>query len=213
MVIRRQTLRSQIRTELLQRLRDGTIEAGSGINEQQLAEELGVSRTPLREALISLETEGHIESELGKGFKFALVGVTEFKELAPVIGALECLALELTPAAYLAEAAPKLKRLAEEFPAEVATHHEIIERDEAWHDLLTAGCPNERLLALLASLKGAVHRFEFEVVPSDAMINRVAAEHTAIADRLLADDLPGAQAALKANWVNGLARVIEHSQV
>ena len=42
MVIRRQTLRSQIRTELLQRLKDGTIEAGSGINEQQLAEELGV---------------------------------------------------------------------------------------------------------------------------------------------------------------------------
>ncbi|NMD46581.1 MAG: GntR family transcriptional regulator, partial [Propionibacterium sp.] len=61
MVIQRRSLRAQIRDELLQRLRDGSIEAGAGINEAELASELGVSRTPLREALISLETEGHIE--------------------------------------------------------------------------------------------------------------------------------------------------------
>ena len=98
MVIKRRSLRAQIREELLRRLRDGSIEAGAGINEAELANELGVSRTPLREALIGLETEGYIESEIGKGFRFAVLGSAEFEELAPVIAALECLAIELTPA-------------------------------------------------------------------------------------------------------------------
>ena len=211
MVIKRQTLRSQIREELLQRLRDGAIEAGSGINEQELAEELGVSRTPLREALISLETEGHIESQLGKGFRFALVGTREFQELAPVIAALECLAVELTPRDFWLETAPQLLRLAEEFPAEVASHKEVIERDEKWHNLLTGGCTNERLTSLLASIKGAVHRYEFEVVASDALISRVAAEHQAIAAALVAGDLGGAQTALRANWINGVNRIVDQS--
>lgn len=212
MVIKRRSLRSQIRDELLQRLKDGSIEAGAGINEAELASELGVSRTPLREALISLETEGHIESEIGKGFRFAVLGSAEFEELAPVIAALECLAIELTPLDRLAELGAQLVVLAEDFPVSVATHREVIERDEEWHDLLTGACPNGRLMSLLTSLKGAVHRYEFEIVAFDALIERVAAEHLEIARALVDRDLPRAQAALRVNWINGAARLIEHSR-
>ncbi len=212
MVIKRRSLRAQIREELLRRLRDGSIEAGAGINEAELAKEVGVSRTPVREALICLETDGYIESEIGKGFRFAVLGSAEFEELAPVIAALECLAIELTPAERLAELGAQLVTLAEDFPESVATHREIIERDEQWHDLLTSACPNGRLLSLLASIKGAVHRYEFEMVPSDALIERVAAEHLEIATALVAGDLLRAQAALRLNWINGTARLINHSQ-
>ncbi|MFT4297424.1 MAG: GntR family transcriptional regulator [Micropruina sp.] len=212
MVIKRQTLRAQIREELLKRLKDGTIEAGAGINEAELASELGVSRTPLREALISLETEGYIESEIGKGFRFAVLGSAEFEELAPVIAALECLAIELTPMDRLVELGARLVRLAEDFPESVATHREIIERDEEWHDLLTGSCPNGRLLSLLGSLKGAVHRYEFEIVASDVLIERVAAEHLEIARALVEGDLPRAQAALRVNWINGTTRLIARSR-
>lgn len=55
---RRTTLRSQVREELLGRMRSGDVRPGQSINEVQLAAELGVSRTPLREALIALESEG-----------------------------------------------------------------------------------------------------------------------------------------------------------
>lgn len=208
MVIQRQTLRSQIREELLQRLRDGSIEAGSGINEAELASDLGVSRTPLREALISLETEGHIQSEVGKGFRFAVMGLEDFEELAPVIAALECLALELIGVDALAASAPALVELARGFPVSMATHREVIDRDQQWHNLLTRACPNRRVLALLASLKGAVHHYEFQIVPSDAMIERVAAEHLDIALALVDRDLPRAKGALRANWINGTARLV-----
>ena len=73
------------------------------------------------------------------------------------------------------------------FPVSVATHREIIERDEQWHDLLTSACPNGRLLSLLASIKNAVHLYEFEMVPSDALIERVAAENGLDADELIAE--------------------------
>ena len=208
MAIKRQTLRAQIREELLRRLAEGTIDLHDGINEAQLAAELGVSRTPLREALIALETEGSIASEFGKGFKFNLVSAEEFAEMAPIIGHLECLAIELTPAAYLKKAAPQLVKMSKEFSSSQATHREVIDHDEKWHKLLTAGCTNQRLLSLLDSLKSAAHRFEFEVVPSDAMVSRVAEEHLSIAEHLAAGELEQAQAALRENWVNGLARIV-----
>ena len=97
MVIERRNLRSQVRDELLARMRSGLVQPGEGINEVQLATELGVSRTPLREALIALESEGQIESENGKGFRFVPLSAQEFEDLAPVMAALESLALELSP--------------------------------------------------------------------------------------------------------------------
>ncbi|WP_454299390.1 GntR family transcriptional regulator [Salana multivorans] len=94
MAIQRKSLRSQVRRELLARMRSGAVVPGEGINEVQLAAELGVSRTPLREALIALESEGQIESEDGKGFRFVPLRAREFEELAPIMATLEGLALK-----------------------------------------------------------------------------------------------------------------------
>lgn len=208
MAINRTSLREQIREELLRRVREGVINGGDEINEARLAAELGVSRTPLREALIALEAEGSISSDVGRGFRFALTTREEFSELAPVVAALECLALELTPADAWPDLSHRLLVLAEEFPDSVADHQELIRRDEEWHGLLTSGCTNQRLQSLLVSLKAALHLYEFEIVPSNALVERVAGEHLAIAERLGAGDLAGAQAALKANWLGGAQRIV-----
>ncbi|MFF7994422.1 GntR family transcriptional regulator [Kitasatospora xanthocidica] len=81
---------------------------GESINEVHLAEELGVSRTPLREALISLEREGIITSERGKGFRFAPTGKREFLDLTAILIALESLALRTSDPAHLSAIAPRL---------------------------------------------------------------------------------------------------------
>ena len=103
MAIERKNLRSQVRDELLTRMRAGDVQPGEGINEVQLAAELGVSRTPLREALIALESEGQIESQNGKGFRFVSLSKSEFEELAPILATLEALALRLSPAEQLTD--------------------------------------------------------------------------------------------------------------
>jgi DNA-binding GntR family transcriptional regulator len=211
MVIERRNLRSQVRDELLARMRSGLVQPGEGINEVQLANELGVSRTPLREALIALESEGQIESENGKGFRFVPLSAQEFEDLAPVMAALEGLALELSPLDELRPIGERLAALAAEFDQEVAQHSLVVTKDDEWHGIMLSACPNQRLLDVIASVRGAFHRYESLLVPNDVMIERVAAEHADIAEHLAAGDVPGAVVALKANWMNGMRRIVDNA--
>jgi DNA-binding GntR family transcriptional regulator len=207
MAIERKTLRSQVRAELLERMRSGEAHPGESINEVQLAAELGVSRTPLREALIGLESEGQITSENGKGFRFVKLSADEFEELAPVIATLEGLAVELTPREDMQKLAVRLARLAEEFNQDFAEHSLVAQRDDEWHELMLSACPNSRLLDLIGNVRELLHRYESLLVPDEVMVERVAAEHGEIARCLREGDIAGAKEALIANWINGVRRI------
>ncbi|MGX5696683.1 GntR family transcriptional regulator [Agromyces soli] len=211
MAIERKNLRSQVREELLARMRSGAVQPGEGINEVQLAGELGVSRTPLREALIALESEGQITSENGKGFRFMPLSASEFEDLAPVMAALESLALELSPIDELRPIGARLAELAAEFTQERAEHSLVVTKDDEWHAIMLSACPNRRLLDVIESVRGSFHRYESLLVPNDVMVERVAAEHAAIADRLAEGDVPGAVAALKVNWMLGMRRILDNA--
>ncbi|GAA3426298.1 GntR family transcriptional regulator [Streptosporangium sandarakinum] len=208
MAIERRPLREQIREELMLRLERGDFAAGTDINEAVLAGELGVSRTPLREALITLAGEGVLESNQGRGFRFAPVSRKEFRELCAIVAALEALALESSDPAHLREVAPELLRLAREFSADVAARQEIERHDDEWHDLLLSGCGNERLLDLITSVKAGMRRYTHLMSGDGTPMARAAEEHRRIAERLLEDDLQGAVSALRDNWVNGMERMI-----
>jgi DNA-binding GntR family transcriptional regulator len=211
MAIERKNLRSQVREELLARMRSGAVQPGEGINEVQLAAELGVSRTPLREALIALESEGQITSENGKGFRFMPLSASEFEDLAPVMAALESLALELSPIDELRAIGKRLAELAAEFTQERAEHSLVVTKDDEWHAIMLSACPNRRLLDVIESVRGSFHRYESLLVPNDVMVERVAAEHAAIADRLAEGDVPGAIEALKVNWMLGMRRILDNA--
>ncbi|WP_214323187.1 GntR family transcriptional regulator [Nonomuraea sediminis] len=208
MPIERRPLREQIREELLRRLDRGDFAAGTDINEAALAGELGVSRTPLREALITLAGEGVLESSQGRGFRFAPVSKQEFRQLCEIVAALEALALETSDPTYLRKIAPRLLELAQEFPDAVAEQQVIERHDDEWHDLLLSGCQNERLLDLITSVKAGMRRYAHLLHGDDAPLEREAAEHTKVAEELLSGDLPAATRALRDNWVNGMERMM-----
>jgi len=208
MAIERKTLRSQVREELLARMRSGEVRPGESINEVRLAFELGVSRTPLREALIALESEGQIESENGKGFRFVPLSAREFEELCPVIVALESLAIDLSPVDDLQRLGVDLAALAAEFSDDVAQHALVNRRDDEWHDLMLSACPNLRLLEYIGAIRLAIHRYESLLVSDDVMVERSSLEHSAIAKHLIAGDIPAAKVALAANWTNGMRRLL-----
>ncbi|MFE7194808.1 GntR family transcriptional regulator [Kitasatospora sp. NPDC057541] len=210
MAIERRPLREQIRDELMDRLTRGEFAAGTDVNEAVLAAELGVSRTPLREALIALAGEGVLESSQGRGFRFAPVSRKEFRELVAIVAALEALALESSDPEHLRTIAPRLLDLAQGFPDQVAAHSTVDRRDDEWHGLLLSGCANERLLDLLTRVKAGMRRYENLVVAEDEPVARESEEHCEIARRLLADDLPGAITALRANWIGGMERMLAH---
>ncbi|MDR2323775.1 MAG: GntR family transcriptional regulator [Microbacterium sp.] len=211
MAIERKNLRSQVREELLARMRTGNVRPGEGINEVQLAAELGVSRTPLREALIALESEGQISSENGKGFRFVPLSAGEFEDLAPVMATLESLALELSPVDELKAVGARLVELAEAFTDEHVEHSLVMTKDDEWHTVMLSACPNRRLLDVIESVRGSFHRYEALLVAEDVKIDRVAAEHAAIARALAAGDVPTAIEALKVNWLHGMRRILDNS--
>lgn len=211
MAIERKTLRSQVREELLARMRAGAVQPGESINEVQLAGELGVSRTPLREALIALESEGQISSENGKGFRFMPLSAREFEELAPVMATLESLALELSPHEALISIGDRLVALAAEFDQEVAQHSVVVSKDDEWHAIMLSACPNQRLLDVIENVRSAFHRYESLLVPNEVMIARVAAEHMKIATALAEGDMTAATTALRTNWMNGMRRILDNA--
>ncbi|GHH67166.1 GntR family transcriptional regulator [Streptosporangium violaceochromogenes] len=208
MAIERRPLREQIRSELLLRLDRGDFAGKTDINEAALAAELGVSRTPLREALIRLAGEGVLESKQGRGFRFAPVSRKEFRQLCAIVAALEALALESSDPEYLERAAPELLRLAQDFSDNIAERQDIERHDDEWHDLLLGGCHNERLLDLITGVKAGMRRYSHLVAGDSTPLERAAEEHCRIAERLIAGDREGAIAALRDNWVNGMERMM-----
>lgn len=209
MAIDRTPLREQVREEVLRLIDSGEIPAKKPINEVQLANRIGVSRTPLREALITLEHEGIIRSTNGKGFSFSPLSKKEFTELCPVLASLEMLALQLSDPAAVRGIADQLAARAQEFTVQQASAGLIERHDDEWHDLLLSACPNERLLELITSLKQGLRRYERLMFADDTIIERSADEHAHIAQCLIDDDLPGALHALKQNWHSGMTRIVE----
>ena len=208
MAIERKNLRSQVREELIARMRAGEVRPGESINEVQLAAELGVSRTPLREALIALESEGQIESENGKGFRFVPLSAREFEELCPIIVTLEGLALDLSPLDDLAALGARLASLAADFSDDVAQHAVVNRKDDEWHNLMLSACPNRTLLEQITQVRSAIHRYESLLVGGEVLVERSAAEHAIIARHLVERDVPAAKAALAENWTNGVRRLL-----
>ncbi|MFN2370215.1 MAG: GntR family transcriptional regulator [Candidatus Krumholzibacteriia bacterium] len=93
----RKPLRAQVQREIRDRIFDGRLPAGASLNEPRLSAELGISRTPLREAMLGLEANGFLTSTMGRGFLVPPLDAAEFRDLAAVLARLEPLALELGP--------------------------------------------------------------------------------------------------------------------
>ncbi|HET7241138.1 MAG TPA: GntR family transcriptional regulator, partial [Gemmatimonadales bacterium] len=96
-MLSRAPLRDQVYLDLLQRVQRGTIAPGSRIRDTDIARQLGVSRTPVREALIRLAREGALHAEVGRGFRVRSLATDELREVGAILAVLEPLALDLVP--------------------------------------------------------------------------------------------------------------------
>ncbi len=93
----RKPLRADVGAEILGRVIDGRLPSGARINESQLAQELGISRTPLREAMLCLTTEGALASDMGRGFRVPHLAGQEARDLMQTLAVLLPAAIHLGP--------------------------------------------------------------------------------------------------------------------
>lgn len=200
--ISREPLRNEIRTILIHELVRGELEPDGRIVESQLAEELGISRTPLREALVLLEEEGLVESVPGKGFTISRLRREEASQLYELVGKCERIALTWSPALEAGE----IETLADLNECRGVTSDPValIELDRSWHEELTKRSRNEELLQIVRKLKLRLYRYEFAYIRRETdWLAGSMADHRAILDELRAGNLGTAAEILEQHWLRG----------
>ena len=185
----------------------GDLLPGNRLQDVLLAAELGVSRTPVREALLRLEREGLVESDPNRGFFVAPLSRQEVLDTYPIVWALECLALDscapLSPPQIQA-----LRHINAEMAAGTADPLHRQELDLRWHQTLLESCPNQRLKEFLAALKQIVRRYECVYMTDPALVRRSVRDHAEILEAVVKKKPKLAGQLLERNWRAGMESVL-----
>jgi DNA-binding GntR family transcriptional regulator len=212
-VITRNLLSEQVRAAIIQRIFEGQLPAGERINESDLATELGVSRTPLREALHHLEQQRFVEARPGRGFVVASLSKEDVHQVYPLVSLLEGFALRTSP---IAPSLVEAQRMNDQMFVHREDPETCLALDAEFHEVLVGGCGNELLLTTLADLKQLMQRYEHAYMQETAAhpdgkrtMESSVIEHRAILDALSRGDRDAAGSALELNWQNGMNRLLE----
>jgi DNA-binding GntR family transcriptional regulator len=212
--LKRHSLRGQVRLAIIDLVLNGELPAGERINETELARRLGVSQTPVREALLSLEGQSFLAAETGKGFHVRDLHPGEVREIYPVLATLESSALEsagLPNADTLAE----LKSLNEEFARAGSESEQAIDLDNRLHHKLLEGCQNAYLLDLISQVRRSANRYEHAYMRQPGRVKLSFEQHTEILAALEARSLKQATKLLRNNdlaAIDALVRWLSHNR-
>lgn len=194
------SLHLRIRRLVLERILTGAAPPGCRMGVSSLAAETGISRTPVREALLQLQREGFLTLEDNRGFFVAELTETEARELYPILHALENLALVSggRPSRDQLTELESINRRLEE----TQDPEDAIALNFAWHRTLTATASNRELDVLLERYRMRVYRYERSYYePGEARVAYSVALHREIQEALAAGDLRRARSVLKRHWV------------
>ncbi len=186
-------------------LRDGILRGvpapGDFVRELDVSESLGVSRTPVREALAELARDGYVERIARRGYRVPTESVARLLELYPIVAALEVLAGELAfpriDAAMIA-----LLREANRQCVDAWTAEDIrasIQMNHRFHHLLSEPCGNQHLCDLLDQLRAQVVRLELWSASQHGHAIEATHQHDGIISAIERADYPTALALLKTN--------------
>jgi len=168
-----------------------------------MASELGVSRTPVREALLRLAREGVLEADMGRGFSVRALDATEMRETGAILSNLEGLALELSgdiPADRLAE----LGAIDRELAGTRGDPDRCIDLDEQWHRTLLQGCPNQRLLSMISTLWQVPRRYMRGYLRDAGRVSLSTQHHARIIEALRRNDRDTAGRRFSHHWQRGI---------
>ena len=199
MTITRVPLREQVHHAIVGRILREELAPGSRISDSAMAGELGVSRTPVREALLRLEREGFLEVDVGRGFFVKPLSAGEVRESYPILWTLEVLALRTSPPPSRARLAD-LARINAELAEAADDPERRIDLDVEWHRTLLAECGNERLLEMIADIKNVIRRYEYAYMQNSGHIPVSTSTHERIVRAVESGDVEAAVPLLESNW-------------
>lgn len=179
-------LRDVVFNTLRQAILRGELKPGERLMEIQLANKLGVSRTPIREAIRKLELEGLVLMIPRKGAEVADITEKSLMDVLEVRKALEELSVRLTCDRITEEEIRELKVAAEDFRETLkrADITEIAEADVRFHDVIYAATKNQKLIQLLNNLHEQMYRYRIEYLKNEEVYPKLLREHEEIISRI-----------------------------
>jgi len=190
-----QPLRETVCEALRDAIRRGVLEQGERLMEVQLAEELGISRTPVREAIRKLEQEGYVIMLPRRGTYVSSLSVHDVKEIFEIRSALESLAISLATMRIEPEELEKLRALLVEIEGHIKREDidKIVATDIEFHGLLYQVSRNERLVTIISNLKEQLARFRTLSMSYPGRLQKTLEEHRAMVEAIAAGDLDAAR--------------------
>lgn len=197
-------LRDVVFNTLRKAILTGALKPGERLMEVHLANRLGVSRTPIREAIRKLELEGLVTMIPRRGAEVAQITEKSMNDVLEVRRAMDALCVELACDRITPEELEQLKEACDVFEAAVKTRDvkKIAQADVALHDIILRATGNQRLIQLVNNLSEQMYRYRFEYIKDSSQHERLVEEHRVIYQSIVQKDKETASQAAKTHIDN-----------
>lgn len=208
-------LRDVVFNTLRQGILRGELKPGERLMEIHLADQLGVSRTPIREAIRMLELEGLVIMMPRKGAMVASISKEDLKDVLEVRKALDRLAVSLACERITSDGLASLKDAAANFKDVTKTldSTKIAEADVAFHDEIHKASGNKRLSVMVSNLAERIYRYRFEYIKESYDCVQLIEEHDEIVKCIEKGDKEGAVAAIDRHIDNQESSIIKQLEL
>ncbi len=197
-------LRELVCEKIRQAITSGIFTSGERLMEIQLAEEMGVSRTPVREAIRKLELEGFVVMIPRRGTYVADISIKDITEVYEIRTALDVLAAGLAAERINDDELETMQRLLVEIGQYIEEDNidKIVEIDSAFHDVLYQASRNERLVNIISNLREQITSLRGRSMHYPGRLSNTLEEHRAIVESLAQRDVEKAQQAARDHMEN-----------
>lgn len=197
--------RDDVYNLLKQSIISGDLAPGEKLKDKELAAQLGVSRTPIREALRKLEDEGLIETSANRWTRVSMISLDDMEHIYPIILSLESLALKLAFPVLTDEHTEQMRVLNKTFKLRFEDNdpQAILEAETEFHRVFIQAAGNQELENMLENLKIKYKRIELAFFSVAPLFSTSFEEHNQLIDALESKNLEDALQALTKNWEVG----------
>lgn len=199
-----QPLREVVCETLREAIRNGILEPGERLMEIQIAEELGVSRTPVREAIRKLELEGYVIMLPRRGTYVANLSIKDINEVYEIRASIDALAAGLAAERITPDELEQMERMlvatAEAF--ERGNMELVVECDTKFHDVLYCASRNDRLVGIINNLREQLTRFRSISMAHAGRMKKTMEEHGLIVEAIAQRDAELAQTLARQHMEN-----------
>lgn len=208
-------LRDVVFQTLRQAILRGNLNPGERLMEIHLAQKLGVSRTPVREAIRMLELEGLVLMIPRKGAVVAEITVSDLEDVLEVRTALEELAVRKACQKITEEELEALKIAEEKFNKSIKSDDLLVcaQADVEFHEIICEATRNKRLSQILNNIREQMYRYRLEHLKDKSSHSSLVKEHAAIRQALEERSEEMASAAVQIHINNQKKSIIEGLQM